>query len=91
MTIQEFLHTNYHTDPRGRVKLKDAYHGYLTSLDERRRVVWPRWRFVEVVSALGFPIGKNADGVAYVAGISPEPPKTWTVDDDGRMRLATAK
>lgn len=86
MTIANFLTANYHPNPAGRIKVREAHQQYLNMLPERERRLCPRWKSVAEV-AEHYPVGRDSDQVLCIGGLGSHPPEAWTVDPDGRLRL----
>jgi len=85
MTPLDFA-TTLHRRPDRRVKVIDFCRRYKRSLpDARARSVWPRWRVVQELQE-EYDIGRDADGVTFVGGLSFEPSRQWTAID-GRLVL----
>jgi hypothetical protein len=88
-TVAAFLAAHYFRRPDARVTMREAYHGFLATLDERSRKLWPRWRFLQEV-AREFPVGRDGNNRLCIAGLGDTPPQRWAVDDAGRLRLTCA-
>jgi len=88
-TVAAFLAARYFRRPDARVSVRDAYHAFLATLDERTRRLWPRWRFVAEISR-EFPTGTDGCGRLMIGGLGDSPPQRWAVDDAGRLRLTRA-
>ena len=88
-TLQAFVEANTHKRADARLKLVDLVGRFRSTLGGRDVKLWPRWRFHKELEAGGYVLGKDSDRVVYVAGLSFQPPRQWTVDDAGRLRLET--
>jgi hypothetical protein len=89
-SLKAFLEENTHKRPDARLKLVDLVARFRSTLSGRDAKLWPRWRFAKELEAGGYTLGKDSDRVVYIVGLSFQPPRQWTVDDTGRLRLTEA-
>ena len=87
--LQAFIERSTYRRPEARLKLTDLMGKFRSTLDGRELRLWPRWRFVKELKEGGYTLGKDSDRVVFVVGLSFQAPRQWTVDEGGRMRLAT--
>ncbi len=88
--LKAFVEANTHKRPDARLKLCDLIGRFRLTLSGRDARLWPRWRITRELEAGGYILGKDSDRVVYVVGLSFQPPRQWTVDEAGRMRLTMA-